>query len=147
MRRFAATLAAIGLIGATGCGDGRLDSGELHDKVKAACAQAHKALLKLPSPTDQATSTAFVTGADRATELLLKQLRLLKPPADAQQQYELAVGLVAKQQRALAKSAKQMVGSGDPVIVIRQLADTNVALHEREQTAWQVLGVPECSSR
>ena len=147
MRRFAAIVAAIGLICASGCGDGRLDSGELHDKVKAACAQAHKALLKLPSPTDQATSTAFVTGADRATGLLLKQLRLLKPPSDTQQQYQLAVGLVAKQEAALAKASTQMQGSGDPVIVIRQLADANVAINEREQTAWQALGVPECSSR
>ncbi len=147
MRHLAASLAAIGLFCASGCGDGRLDSGELHDKVKAACAQAHKALLKLPNPTDQATATAFVTRADKTTALLVKQLKVLKPPADAQQQYDLAVGLVAKQQRAFSKAAAQMAGSGDPVIVIRQLADANVALNEREQAAWQVLGVAECASR
>ena len=132
---------------AAGCGDSRLDSGELHDKVSAACAQAHKELAALPAPTDQATAERFAVGASKATMLLVRSLSGLKPPTEFEQSYSFAVGLVRQQGRAIDSASRKLSRGGDAVVVIRQLSDESVEVASQEHAAWQALGVPACADR
>lgn len=132
---------------AAGCGDARLDSGELHDKVSAACAQAHKELAALPDPTDQVTATRFAGGASKATKLLIKTLSGLKPPADLDRSYGTAVGLVRQQGAAVDAAARKLSSGGDAVVVIRELSDASVEIASQEHAAWQAVGVPACADR
>ena len=147
MTRPVAACALTAALFAAGCGDSRLDSGELHDKVSAACAQAHKELAALPDPTDQATAERFASGGSKATKLLIKNLSGLKPPTELEQSYSSAVGLVRQQGRAIDSASRKLSRGGDAVVVIRQLSDESVEVASQEHAAWQALGVPACADR
>lgn len=129
------------------CGDGRLDSGELHDKVKAACSKASKALELAPNPTNDQTAKLFVSRAWRANDTLYRELAGLKPPEDAQQGYSYAVDLVRKQARAFSQARGQLDGGGDAVLVLRSLTKRSLDLSTQERTSWQIVGVNECAQR
>jgi len=137
------TLALVG----TGCGDNRLDSGELHDKVTAACEKAHKLLLALPSPQSTEQVAPFLTQAATATNQLTVSLKALKPPADSQSSYNLAVQLVGNQAQTFNKAVRQLSKGSDPVIVMRNVAEQSTQSSERERVAWQGLGIEACANR
>lgn len=146
-RTSAAVAAGLAAIAIGGCGDGRLDSGELHDKVEAACAKASKSLELVPEPTDDRTAKLFVARASRATTILYRELAGLKPPKDAQEGYSFAVGLVRDQARAFSQAESKLAAGGDSVLVIRKLANTSLEISAKEKTSWQIVGVESCASR
>ena len=147
MRRASALFAAAALVAVVGCGDGRLDSGELHDRVKGACDKDQKSLEKIPDPTDDRTTKVFISQAALATTTLYRELAGLKPPKDAQQGYAFAVGLVRQQANLLKDASSKLASGGDEVVVLRNVADQTTQIHSREQTAWEIVGVPSCASR
>ena len=147
MRRAPTLLAAAALVVVVGCGDGRLDSGELHDRVKGACDKAHKALDKIPDPTDDRTTKLFVSQAAQATSVLYRELAGLQPPKDAQQGYSFAVGLVRQQADLLNGAKRKLASGGDAVVVLRSLADDSAEVSSREPTAWEIVGVESCANR
>ena len=146
IRPIAACALTVGLVVA-GCGDSRLDSGELHDKVAAACAQAHRELSALADPTDQVTARKFAVGASKSTGLLIKSLSALKPPAEVERSYSSAVGLVRQQGKAIDSAAHKLAQGGDAVVVIRELSDASIGIASQEHEAWQAVGVPACADR
>lgn len=140
-------VAVAAVLAVAGCGDGRLDSGELHDRVKGACEKASKALALAPDPTDDRTTKLFVGQAARATDTLYRELAGLKPPKDAQEGYAFALGLVRDQARLFGSASRSLTAGGDPVIVLRRLSDRSLELSTKERTAWQIVGVEECAER
>ena len=74
-------------------------------------------------------------------------LKSLKPPSDVQDSWNLAVGLVAEQAASLQKASRQLQQGGDPVVVIRSVADQATQSSERERASWDALGIDACANR
>ncbi len=130
-----------------GCGDNRLDSGELHDKATEACNKAHQQLVKIPDPQGDAEVQPFLTNSATVMSQLSVALKSLKPPSDVQDSWNLAVGLVGEQASSLQKASRQLQQGGDPVVVIRSAADQATQSSERERAAWDALGIEACANR
>lgn len=143
----------LGLIACTaafmlvGCGDGRLDSSDLREKVSAACNKAHVALEKIKDPKTADQVTVFINQASAATAILLADLRKLRPPSDLQQEYNLAVSVLNDQSQAMKDAAQRIRTGADPVVELRSLAQANQELIGRERIAWEGLGVDNCFNR
>ena len=141
------TLAAAAAVAVTGCGSNRLDSGELHDKATEACNKAHQQLVKIPDPKSATEVQPFLTNSSTAMSQLSAGLKALKPPSDAQEPWNLAVGLVNDQAAGLRRGSKQLQQGGDPVVVLRTVADQATQSSERERAAWNGLGIEACANR
>lgn len=141
-----AFIAAAGLALA-GCGDDRLDAGDLRDKANAACNKAHVALEKIKDPKSAGQVPAFINQATAATVALLADIKKLKPPKDLQQEYSLAVAVLGDQAQAMQDANKRIKTGADPVVELRSLAQANQELVGRERIAWEGLGVSDCLNR
>lgn len=145
-----ARLAAVAL-GATllvsGCGSGRLDSGELTDKVKAACNKAHVALEKIPTPRSATQVPAFVGSATTTTATLMADLKRLKPPEDLQQDYSLVLSVLGDELEAMQSANARIRQGSDPIVELRSLTQATAALQGRERIAWQGLDAESCFQR
>jgi len=143
--RLAIPLAAVVVL--VGCGDNRLDSGELHDKATEACNKAHQQLLKIPDPQGDAEVQPFLTNSATVISQLSVALKSLQPPSDAQESWNLVVNLVGKQAAGLKKAANQLQNGGDPVVVLRNVADQATQSAQRERASWSALGIEACANR
>ena len=141
------TLAAAAAVAVTGCGSNRLDSGELHDKATEACNKAHQQLVKIPDPQSAAEVQPFLTNSATVMSQLSVALKGLKPPSDVQEPWNLAVGLVNEQASGLRRGSRQLQQGGDPVVVLRTVADQATQSSERERAAWNGLGIEACANR
>jgi len=145
--RLAIALAVTCAVAASGCGSSRLDSGELHDKATEACTKAHQQLVKIPDPQADTDVQAFVTNSATVMAQLSNALKSLEPPSDAQQSWNLVVGLVGEQAASLQKGARQLQQGGDPVVVLRNVADQSTQSSQRERASWDALGIEACANR
>ncbi len=145
--RLGIALAVAAAVVVSGCGDNRLDSGELHDKANEACNKAHQQLLKIPDPTTDAEVQPFLTNSATVMSQLSVGLKALNPPSDVQESWNLAVGLVGEQSAALQKASRQLQQGGDPIVVLRSVADQATQSAERERAAWDALGIEACANR
>jgi hypothetical protein len=146
-QRLGVALALTFALVASGCGDNRLDSGELHDKATEACNKAHQQLVKIPDPKSATEVQPFLTNSSTVMSQLSAALKGLKPPSDAQEPWNLAVGLVNDQAAGLRRGSKQLQQGGDPVVVLRTVADQATQSSERERAAWNGLGIEACANR
>lgn len=148
LRRIALGIAAIMLATAgMGCGSNTLDSGELHDKVSGACDVAHKALALVADPSGADQVRPFLNQSSAISNQMTRSLKSLKPPSDSKASYDLAVQLVGEQAAILSKGAKNLTLGGDPVIVMRSVADQTTEIAQRERVTWESLGIDACASR
>ncbi len=146
-RRLVIALAVTGAVAASGCGSSRLDSGELHDKATEACTKAHQQLIKIPDPRADTEVQAFLTNSATVMGQLSAALKGLEPPSDVQQSWNLAVDLVGQQAASLQKGSRQLQQGGDPVVVLRNVADQATQSSQRERASWDALGIEACANR
>jgi len=146
-QRLGLALAAAAAVAVAGCGSSRLDSGELHDKATEACNKAHQQLVKIPDPKSATEVQPFLTNSATVMSQLSVALKGLQPPSDVQESWNLAVGLVNDQAAGLQRGSKQLQQGGDPVVVLRTVADQATQSSERERAAWNGLGIEACANR
>ena len=145
--RLGIALAMAAALALSGCGDNRLDSGELHDKATEACSKAHQQLLKIPDPVNDSQVQPFLTSSAAIMGQLSAALKGLQPPSDVQDSWNLAVALVNDQAAGLQKASRQLQQGGDPVVVLRNVADQTTQSSERERASWDALGIEACANR
>jgi hypothetical protein len=145
--RLAALVAASVAIAVAGCGDSRLDSGELHDQASAACAKASKELALLAQPAESNAIPGFLKAAAASTGQLSRVLSALKPPSDSQAAFGLAVRTVHDQYILFSTASSQVSTGGDPVVIMRSLAQQVPPIADKEKNAWQGLGIQACADR
>ena len=71
----------------------------------------------------------------------------MRPPSSAQASFTLASEFVRNESNVYRVGVKQLGTGGDPVVVLRSVADQIAASAPREQAAWDGLSIDACANR
>jgi hypothetical protein len=128
-----------------GCGGSTsLSEKQLRARATALCATAARRAGRIPTPSDESQSPAFLNRGIAALKPELAGLRALKAPDDDADAYHVSVDAFSKQLDELERTVRKLHSGEDPVVAWKTLEEKLGPLESTADGGWRALEVPAC---
>jgi hypothetical protein len=137
---------AVGAICLAGCGSSTLSPSALRRSATRTCVTATAATQRIVTPTAPRGELSFLQQGITVLAPELGQLRRLRPGGAADAVYRQALQGLDDELRLLESAVTDLRHGSDPVDTIRRLAHDLAPVRQRQNAAWEKLGIPDCNA-